>query len=508
MDSNILYDDCNDNIYLLINKLGEGAFAEVWFAIEINKFINKIKSKNKFNYHLRALKIHFNDCQEQGNLETKIKEVLKINNQYCDLINYPLSYFNNNENVIIVYELALGSLYDILKKFNKKLDISFINKIIPKMISSLEFIHKCGYIHTDIKPENYLLKGTSLLQKKILEYTINYNLYEKISKKYIIKKFTIKKFLKNTNLIFKEFIEKISLNFALDDNIFLINKNSDSDTISSNNDIDEYDEVKIVKNVKEINSKKEIIKNRDENINNEKKEKDYSENENENEDSDSEYEEDTEEDSENYRTDCSSYNSHQEYDIEHDIFHQEDILNFLNNFKENDTDSNNSSCSITAEELENLKNFMVDPEILLTDFGLIEKYNTENHTIQTRYYRSPEIIVGLPYDFKCDYWSLGCSIYELITGKILINIDKDKDIDRLDKDILHLKLIVEKITSNNEILELLNLINSSKRKNYLINFNNSFKYIKNFNLENYSNNCNFNLSNMLKINPTERNLNY
>ena len=37
----------------------------------------------------------------------------------------------------------------------------------------------------------------------------------------------------------------------------------------------------------------------------------------------------------------------------------------------------------------------------------------------SRFYRAPEIILGLPYDFAIDTWSVGCTLYELFTGKIL-----------------------------------------------------------------------------------------
>ncbi|KAI5805526.1 kinase-like domain-containing protein [Peziza echinospora] len=37
----------------------------------------------------------------------------------------------------------------------------------------------------------------------------------------------------------------------------------------------------------------------------------------------------------------------------------------------------------------------------------------------SRYYRAPEIILGMPYDFAIDVWSIGCTLYELYTGKIL-----------------------------------------------------------------------------------------
>ncbi|KAN0075564.1 Protein kinase-like domain containing protein [Tylopilus felleus] len=37
----------------------------------------------------------------------------------------------------------------------------------------------------------------------------------------------------------------------------------------------------------------------------------------------------------------------------------------------------------------------------------------------SRFYRAPEIILGVPYDPALDVWSIGCTLYELYTGKIL-----------------------------------------------------------------------------------------
>jgi dual specificity protein kinase YAK1 len=36
--------------------------------------------------------------------------------------------------------------------------------------------------------------------------------------------------------------------------------------------------------------------------------------------------------------------------------------------------------------------------------------------IQSRYYRSPEVLLGLPYDAAIDMWSLGCICAELFLG--------------------------------------------------------------------------------------------
>ncbi|KAL0740131.1 hypothetical protein Bca4012_081644 [Brassica carinata] len=39
--------------------------------------------------------------------------------------------------------------------------------------------------------------------------------------------------------------------------------------------------------------------------------------------------------------------------------------------------------------------------------------------VQSRSYRAPEVILGLPYDEKIDLWSLGCIVAELCSGEVL-----------------------------------------------------------------------------------------
>ncbi|WVZ98902.1 hypothetical protein U9M48_044272 [Paspalum notatum var. saurae] len=43
-----------------------------------------------------------------------------------------------------------------------------------------------------------------------------------------------------------------------------------------------------------------------------------------------------------------------------------------------------------------------------------------NLYVQSRSYRSPEVILGMPYDPKIDIWSLGCILAELYTGEVLL----------------------------------------------------------------------------------------
>lgn len=59
-------------------------------------------------------------------------------------------------------------------------------------------------------------------------------------------------------------------------------------------------------------------------------------------------------------------------------------------------------------------------DIKLIDFGAsCEDCTTGFFYVQSRYYRAPEIVLGIQYDHAVDMWSLGCIIYELITGSPL-----------------------------------------------------------------------------------------
>lgn len=59
----------------------------------------------------------------------------------------------------------------------------------------------------------------------------------------------------------------------------------------------------------------------------------------------------------------------------------------------------------------------------LCDFGSASTISDNEITpyLVSRFYRAPEIILGLPYDYGIDMWSAASTIYELYTGKILFS---------------------------------------------------------------------------------------
>jgi len=69
---------------------------------------------------------------------------------------------------------------------------------------------------------------------------------------------------------------------------------------------------------------------------------------------------------------------------------------------------------------------LVNPEnqpcrVKVIDFGSASKVNKDVHQtyLQSRYYRAPEIILGLQFDEQIDMWSLGCVAAELFLGQPL-----------------------------------------------------------------------------------------
>lgn len=67
-----------------------------------------------------------------------------------------------------------------------------------------------------------------------------------------------------------------------------------------------------------------------------------------------------------------------------------------------------------------------------------DKHFTDD--IQTRQYRSPEVIIGVKYNCSVDIWSVACLIFELLTGDYLFDPHSGVGFDR-DED--HLALMIE-----------------------------------------------------------------
>lgn len=75
-------------------------------------------------------------------------------------------------------------------------------------------------------------------------------------------------------------------------------------------------------------------------------------------------------------------------------------------------------CDLKPENILFLNNKSQNVKVI--DFGSATFINDVDYSyLQSRPYRAPELTFGCPFDFQADIWSLGCIVYELISGKKL-----------------------------------------------------------------------------------------
>lgn len=314
--------------YIIIKKLGDGAYATVWLAYNI---IHK---------QLVAVKIFEHKDTKHGLYELKLFDTFK-NLKFKSFIKC-LANFIYDDYYCLVLELMDNSLYN----FNyKKLTTDNIIFILKQILEYLVELHKNNYIYCDLKPENILTFGLNYsdILKKILECH-NKLLNNKQNKK------------KNNNKIVITELCKF-----INENIIDLN-DSDESINSSEKSSDKYD-----------------------NINN------------------------------------------SDYD------------NSLITSDNSDSQSEKSYDSNISIDTNNYKNTIIK----FGDIGSCKICNdTDNNTekcVQTRYFICPEIILHLNYNHKCDIWSLGCLLYELITDSILYN-PSNENINQE-----HLMLIIQSV---------------------------------------------------------------
>lgn len=81
---------------------------------------------------------------------------------------------SSNNHTVMVMELLGSSLYQMLQICNGKFTLSTTLLLAMKMLKCVEYVHKFGCVHHDLKPENFLLRKDQPNEICLIDYGLSY----------------------------------------------------------------------------------------------------------------------------------------------------------------------------------------------------------------------------------------------------------------------------------------------------------------------------------------------
>ncbi|KAJ2994830.1 serine/threonine protein kinase, CMGC group [Globomyces sp. JEL0801] len=416
--------DCfNNNRYRVVRKLGWGHFSTVWLA----------KDK-KFN-RPTALKIVKSAAHYT---ETAIDEIKLLEKVATASKNHPHREFVvelydsfkhsgvNGTHIAMSFEVLGPNLLTMIRRYDHRgIPVRIVKRIVKQVLMGLDYLHvHCGIIHTDLKPENILIQIdvketmvrlglddlfieskssqdlTSTIDQSPVTSPLTPNQKKKLKAKARKEAQALKALEDVENSQSKKPTEISQPNTTINDDMDV--ESVSSEVFENENDTTEiklraelpptppsYNNQRLARALEDTGS----LANSSEAL--------------------------SESMSTSHSRSGSKLGSSGVENLEDILFEDSTDKLHLSSLNLSQQSTASITPSDTKQDQEKSDEVV---RVKIADLGnscWVDKHFTMD--IQTRQYRSPEVIIGSKYETSTDMWSLGCIVFELLTGEFLFD---------------------------------------------------------------------------------------
>ncbi|XP_077410955.1 serine/threonine-protein kinase MAK isoform X3 [Vanacampus margaritifer] len=139
------------NRYTTLKQLGDGTYGSV--------LMGRSNESGEL-VAIKRMKRKFYSWEECMNLR-EVKSLKKLN--HANVVKLK-EVIRENDHLYFVFEYMKENLYQLMKDRRKLFSESVIRNISFQILQGLSFIHKYGFFHRDMKPENLLCMGPELVK--------------------------------------------------------------------------------------------------------------------------------------------------------------------------------------------------------------------------------------------------------------------------------------------------------------------------------------------------------